>query len=131
MIQKRIYSLKREIAFNFYKLRGYIPIHFLHISKTGGTALKSVLKEHCLTQKYYILFHGHQKKLEDIKQETQVIFFLRDPVARFVSGFYSRKRKGRQKDNTKTNTKKQEEKKTKKKPMTTKNTRIVLNQIQC
>ena len=32
--------------------------------------------------------------LKDIPEGEYVVFFLRDPVSRFISGFYSRKRKG-------------------------------------
>ena len=70
-------------------------IHFLHIGKTGGSAVKSVLREYLETPKYSLDLHGHGTSLKDIPKGEYVIFFLRDPVSRFISGFYSRQRKGR------------------------------------
>jgi hypothetical protein len=69
-------------------------IHFLHIGKTGGSAVKSVLKEFIETPQYILNLHGHATALNDVPEGNSVVFFLRDPVSRFVSGFYSRKRKG-------------------------------------
>ncbi|MCP3852506.1 MAG: sulfotransferase family 2 domain-containing protein, partial [Gammaproteobacteria bacterium] len=66
----------------------------MHIGKTGGSAIKSVLNDFLETPKYSITLHGHGTSLEDIPKGDSVIFFLRDPVTRFVSGFYSRQRKG-------------------------------------
>ena len=69
-------------------------IHFLHIGKTGGTVVKSVLKEFLEAPEYTLILHGHGTALEDVPKGDSVIFFLRDPVSRFISGFYSRQRKG-------------------------------------
>ena len=68
-------------------------IHFLHIGKTGGSAIRSVLnnKESSV---YSIVTHGHATSIKDIPNGEKIIFFLRDPLSRFISGFYSRKRKG-------------------------------------
>lgn len=71
-------------------------LHFLHIGKTGGTALAHVFKEHTLTNKYEIVVYFHHHiTLRDVPEGEKVLFFLRDPIARFVSGFYSRQRRGR------------------------------------
>ena len=69
-------------------------IHFLHIGKTGGSAITSVLKEFQKTPEYSLILHGHETTLKDVPKGDSVIFFLRDPVSRFISGFYSRQRKG-------------------------------------
>ncbi|MDM8536949.1 sulfotransferase family 2 domain-containing protein [Desulfobacterales bacterium HSG17] len=86
-------------------------VHFLHIGKTGGTAVKYALKNNLtilldggndratsivsLSDIPYVLkLHCHQIRLKDIPDGEKFIFFLRDPIARFVSSFYSRKRKG-------------------------------------
>ena len=69
-------------------------VHLLHIGKTGGTAVKSVLKENLETPKHSLILHGHHISLKDIPKGEPVIFFLRDPISRFISGFYSRQRKG-------------------------------------
>ena len=66
----------------------------MHIGKTGGTAIKCALKDHLNTSKGTILLHGHNTALADIPEGEKVFFFLRDPISRFISGFYSRQRKG-------------------------------------
>lgn len=68
-------------------------IHFLHIGKTGGTALRNALAEADGRDK--ILIHGHQVRLADVPVGDKVVFFLRHPVSRFISAFYSRFRQGR------------------------------------
>src|SRR6056297_1151120 len=68
--------------------------HFLHIRKTGGTAIKEALKNINKGKKYYLSLHAHKTRLCDIPEGEKVFFFLRDPVTRFVSGFNSRLRQG-------------------------------------
>jgi hypothetical protein len=69
--------------------------HFLHIGKTGGSAIKAALANHLETPNYILEMHDHGTSLIDIPCGEYVFFFLRDPVSRFISGFYSRLRKGR------------------------------------
>ncbi|CAA6822551.1 MAG: Stf0 sulphotransferase [uncultured Sulfurovum sp.] len=69
-------------------------IHFLHIGKTGGSAIRSVLENNSETTQYTIKTHGHATAIKNIPKGEKIIFFLRDPISRFISGFYSRKRKG-------------------------------------
>lgn len=69
--------------------------HFLHVGKTGGTALTAALTNVLDAGAYGIAIHPHRVRLRDIPRGEKVFFFLRDPVDRFVSGFYSRQRKGR------------------------------------
>ncbi|MEO1924760.1 MAG: hypothetical protein ABGY08_02025 [Gammaproteobacteria bacterium] len=71
-----------------------IPVHFLHIGKTGGTALISTLKNIGETDEYLIRMHPHRIRLVNIPIGHKVVFFLRHPVDRFISSFYSRQRKG-------------------------------------
>ena len=70
-------------------------IHFLHIGKTGGTALRYALKGVVDSPYGQVKCHSHATRLCDIPIGEKVIFFLRDPLKRFYSGFYSRKRKGK------------------------------------
>lgn len=70
-------------------------VHFLHISKTGGTAVKWALRRNVILPDYVILLHGHKTTLADVQPGESVIFCVRDPIQRFISGFYSRWRKGR------------------------------------
>ena len=67
-------------------------IHFLHIGKTGGNAIKSALRP--FTESRCIILHSHATRLEDVPVGDRAFFMLRDPLARFVSGFNSRLRKG-------------------------------------
>ena len=69
-------------------------VHFLHIGKTGGTAVKSVLKKNLTTPAYTLELHGHGVNLKKVPKGDKVVLFLRHPVSRFISGFYSRQRKG-------------------------------------
>ena len=68
------------------------PVHFLHVRKTGGTAVIEALRP--VADQYGIVLHGHATRLVDIPRDQFVFFFLRHPVPRFVSGFYSRLRRG-------------------------------------
>jgi Sulfotransferase family len=68
-------------------------IHFLHIPKTAGTALRHALGS--LPDAERFIVHEHQFTLADIPVGERVFFAIRDPVSRFVSAFNSRLRKGR------------------------------------
>lgn len=69
-------------------------LHFLHIGKTGGSAIKFVLAGRPLSRDYVILLHEHDVRLEDIPIGQKVFFVVRNPIARFSSAFYSRQRCG-------------------------------------
>lgn len=69
-------------------------VHFLHIGKTGGTAIRDVLKKQESIQDFEVVLHQHRTRLDDVPPGEKACFFLRDPLSRFISGFYSRKRKG-------------------------------------
>lgn len=73
---------------SFLARRKRRPLHLLHIGKTGGTAVRTALGKR-------VVVHGHDDVLPDIPAGEQVVFFVRDPVTRFVSAFYSRQRQGR------------------------------------
>jgi hypothetical protein len=74
---------------------GRPPLHVLHIGKTGGTALKHVLHEYEDRTSHRLLFRGHEAKLADVPPGEQLMFFLRDPLGRFVSAFNGRLREDR------------------------------------
>lgn len=74
---------------------GRTPVHVLHIYKTGGTALKHALADVQPTHGFKLFTHKHSVTLTQLPRGHKVIAFLRDPVDRFVSGFYDRKREGR------------------------------------
>jgi hypothetical protein len=69
--------------------------HFLHLSKTGGTAVKAALRDATDAGRYHLVLHTHRTRLRDIPPGEKFFFFLRDPLARYTSGFYSRRREGR------------------------------------
>ncbi len=69
-----------------------MPIHFLHIRKTGGTAIAEALRP--IAAEFNILLHDHATRLSDIPRHDQVVFFVRHPIPRFASGFFSRLRCG-------------------------------------
>tara|TARA_B100001057_G_scaffold490230_1_gene578068 strand:- start:1318 stop:2028 length:711 start_codon:yes stop_codon:yes gene_type:complete len=76
---KRIPSISKHIA-------------FLHIGKTAGTQIMHVanqLNDYGVNIKKY----HHFIKLADIPSNTKFFFSIRNPATRFVSGFYSRKKK--------------------------------------
>ena len=69
-------------------------MHFLYIGKTGGSAMKVALEPFLINERYVINLYGHSITLRGVPKGEGVIFFLRDPITRFTSGFSSRKRKG-------------------------------------
>ena len=71
-------------------------LHFLHISKTGGVAFKEAFNG-IRPRSKYINFHSHGFTFQDVvdTERGRCVFFIRDVVTRFVSGFNSRLRKGR------------------------------------
>jgi hypothetical protein len=73
--------------------RGKRRVHFLHIGKTGGSAIKHALSN-VDAKRYEIHLHTHEFRLRNVPAGDGVFFFLRDPATRFVSGFHSRRRQG-------------------------------------
>jgi glycosyltransferase involved in cell wall biosynthesis len=71
------------------------PLHVMHIGKTGGTALNHVLVEHHEATQYKLMFGGHEVTLADIPRGERFMFFIRDPLTRFVSAFNGRLREDR------------------------------------
>lgn len=69
------------------------PVHVLHISKTGGTAVKAALGP--VAEAFGILLHPHEITLDRIPAGERIVFFAREPVSRFVSAFNARLRAGR------------------------------------
>lgn len=66
-------------------------VHFLHIGKTGGSAIRDANERHADPP---LVIHPHSTTLRDIPAGEPVVFAVRDPCDRFVSGFNSRRRKG-------------------------------------
>lgn len=77
------------------KIMGRQALHFVHVGKTGGSAVKHSLKGFESSGDYQIFLHEHAFRLKMLYEGELAFFFLRDPLDRFVSGFNSRKRMGR------------------------------------
>lgn len=72
---------------------GMREIAFLHIGKNAGTQIMHLaqqLKPHGV----HVHQLPHSKKLYEVPPGMEYFFSIRDPITRFKSGFYSRKRKG-------------------------------------
>jgi hypothetical protein len=88
-------KLLRILLIVYAKLTNKTVVHFLHIGKTGGSAIKNSIGEIKLTPTHLHIFHPHDIILSDIPKKDKIAFFLRNPITRFTSGFYSRKRQGK------------------------------------
>lgn len=68
-------------------------IAFLHIGKNAGTQIMHLSQQ---LKPHGVLVHQlpHTKKLYEIPPQLNYFFSIRNPITRFKSGFYSRKRKG-------------------------------------
>lgn len=92
--QRKVWFYTAVLEQEFYRLQGRTIVHLLHISKTGGTAVKDAIRANKPGQEYALFLHQHNTQFKNIRKGDKVVFFLRDPVSRFVSAFYSRKRQG-------------------------------------
>lgn len=75
------------------------PTCMLHIGKTGGSFMRSILRhnEDRWTKPLHLLGHGATLKgtAKRFGADRKLAFVVRDPVSRFLSAFYSRQRQGR------------------------------------
>jgi hypothetical protein len=71
-------------------------VHFLHIGKNAGTQLRHLFELINARGNANLVLRreAHSVTLADLPADARYFFSLRDPIARFRSGFYSRKRKG-------------------------------------
>ncbi len=78
------------------RFQGRCIVHFVHMGKTAGTALQNALIDYNSrkNREYYFVPHRHTFTISDVPVEEFCLFTIRDPIARFVSGFYSRRREG-------------------------------------
>jgi hypothetical protein len=79
----------------WHRAQGKPRLHFLHLGKTAGSAVKYAIESYANPHTRYVIYlHPHETTLRGVPQGEKFFFFLRDPVTRFVSGFYSRQRQG-------------------------------------
>ena len=78
-----------------------MAVHFIHVSKAGGTALRHAIRAARVKAGGQLVSpwgdvwgHDHRFRFSDIAADDKAVIPLRDPVSRFLSGFYSRFRKG-------------------------------------
>jgi hypothetical protein len=78
-----------------------MAVHILHVSKTGGTAVRDAVRAErqagggrLLSPWGPIRIHPHGFRLRHVPKGDVAILTLRDPISRFLSGFCSRQRKG-------------------------------------
>ncbi len=72
-------------------------VHYLHIGKNAGSQLRYLFPKINEQDKVGILLRreSHKETLATIPPDARYFFSIRDPIARFRSGFYCRKRKGK------------------------------------
>jgi hypothetical protein len=95
-ILRKVRKLHIEILIKWHQRNGKEIVHFFHIGKTGGTAIQNAFKNKKLTfgKGYILVFETHSYRFNDLPKDHKTFFIVRDPLTRFVSGFYSRYRKG-------------------------------------
>ncbi|MBS1303046.1 hypothetical protein [Loktanella sp. SALINAS62] len=69
---------------------------FLHIGKTAGSHITRLSRQVKDLSGVSISTAPHQVRLMDIPNDKPYFFSIRNPISRFKSGFYSRKRRGSQ-----------------------------------
>lgn len=70
-------------------------VHFLHIGKNAGSQIGQVARQiNERSDRLRVVVQGHSVRLLDLPEGARYFFSIRDPIRRFVSGFYSRKRRG-------------------------------------
>jgi hypothetical protein len=82
-------------------IRSKKPLHFLHLAKTGGTTIRSAIGGRTLGKfrmrdkifwKYYPKVIFHSDVPQSFEKLSNLVFFIRDPIARYQSGFEYAKR---------------------------------------
>ena len=79
--------------FQHVKAMNQPTAHFLHIGKAGGKAIKFALKDYVNSGFYTISTTPGHVPLTEYPKGEPFFFNLRNPMTRFTSAFYSRKRK--------------------------------------
>lgn len=91
----RLGRRRNQALILLFRLQRKRVVHILHIGKTGGTALRGLVEGNEHRGKVGLICWWHDTRLRDIPKGDGVIFFLRDPVSRYTSGFDARLREGK------------------------------------
>ncbi len=98
----KIRKFLQRLVISIFKIFGFRIVHFIHIGKTAGTALKTaassktfIWKNFRVTNGNLFIFQKHKFDLDEVRDNEFIFFVIRDPLKRFVSGFNSRLRMGR------------------------------------
>ncbi|WP_298470068.1 sulfotransferase family 2 domain-containing protein [uncultured Erythrobacter sp.] len=71
-------------------------VYFLHIGKAAGSQVKQMMAQvNRQGGNVHMKAQSHDVTLADLPEPSDYFFSIRDPISRFRSGFYSRKRRGR------------------------------------
>lgn len=83
------------------RLAAGMAVHFIHVPKSGGSALRYAIREarrnnggKLVSPWGPIRGHDHRFRFRHVEDDEKAVFALRDPVSRFVSAYHSRRRKG-------------------------------------
>jgi hypothetical protein len=78
-----------------------MAVHFIHVSKAGGTALRYGIRAARLSAGGQLMSpwgeiwgHDHRFRFCDVGSDDKAVLAFRDPISRFLSGYFSRRRKG-------------------------------------
>jgi hypothetical protein len=93
LLRKSLRSMGYEIR-RMDSATEHEDIAFLHIGKNAGTQIRLLSKQIEALSGKTIRRYGHSTKLLQIDASIPYFFSIRNPISRFKSGFYSRKRKG-------------------------------------
>lgn len=93
VLRSREYARGRIAALDARR-RGKPVLHFIHLGKTGGTAIKHALSGQENAGRFRIVLHEHDFTLGMVPKGEFAFFVLRDPVERYVSSFASRQKQG-------------------------------------
>jgi len=86
-------SVRRLIRAGHRRVTTKPRAHFLHVNKTGGSAITNALRPLELAGSHHLVFKK-KRTLRDIPEGEWFFFGVRDPISRFISGFYSRQLQG-------------------------------------
>ena len=87
-------TVKQIFLAPYYRYKGRIIVHYIHVPKTGGTSLKIALMSFgCVTPTHYFCLHGHGFTLKNVPPGDLAIITTRFNTYRQLSVYNARKYK--------------------------------------